>query len=409
MKGTAVGVAINIGDKTVMGRIAGLASGLEADITPIAKEIKHFVKVITAVAVVLGILGIVSAFAIGLKQLAVLLLIGIIVANVPEGMLATVTLTLALTAMRMAKKNCVVKNIEAIETLGSTSVICSDKTGTLTENRMVVQHIWINQTFINISKVSPTEYKSWKAWNKLIRIATLCNRAEFIVDQGNTEDIPIMERKVSGDASEAAILKYVEATLGDALGKRANNKKIFEIPFSSSYKYQLSIHETEDVKDPRYLLVMKGAPEKILDRCSTIYFNGKTLPLDDELREICNEACLHLGERGERVMGFCDSLLSATDYPVGYEFNADLDNYPVKGLRFIGLISMIDPPRSSVPDAVSKCRMAGIAVTMVTGDHPVTAKAIAKAVGIISEGSETVEDIALRLNIPVENVDPLEA
>lgn len=119
---------------------------------------------------------------------------------------------------------------------------------------------------------------------------------------------------------------------------------------------------------------------------------------------------LHIsGGLGERVLGFCDFMLPTDKYPIGYKFNCDDPNFPLEGLRFVGLMSMIDPPRAAVPDAVAKCRSAGIKVIMVTGDHPITAKAIAKSVGIISEGNETVEDIAQRLNIPVSEVNPREA
>ncbi|GIY27739.1 hypothetical protein CEXT_214501 [Caerostris extrusa] len=131
--------------------------------------------------------------------------------------------------------------------------------------------------------------------------------------------------------------------------------------------------------------------------------------MDDEMKEAFNNAYLELGGLGERVIGFCDYMLPADKFPPGYPFDADEQNFPLSGLRFLGLVSMIDPPRAAVPDAVAKCRSAGIKVIMVTGDHPITAKAIAKAVGIISEGNETVDDIAQRLNIPVEEVNPRDA
>merc|ERR1711884_583521 len=118
---------------------------------------------------------------------------------------------------------------------------------------------------------------------------------------------------------------------------------------------------------------------------------------------------MSLGGLGERVLGFCDYTLPADKYPDGYPFDGDDVNFPLDGLRFVGLMSMIDPPRAAVPDAVNKCRSAGIKVIMVTGDHPITAKAIAKSVGIISEGTETVEDIATRLNIPLSQVNPRDA
>ena len=337
-------------------------------------------------------------------------LIGIIVANVPEGLLATVTVCLTLTAKRMAAKNCLVKNLEAVETLGSTSTICSDKTGTLTQNRMTVAHMWFDNTIIEADTSedqSGGQYdKTSNGWKALSRIAALCNRAEF---KAGMENVPILKREVNGDASEAALLKCVELAVGDVKGWRARNKKVCEIPFNSTNKYQVSIHETEDKNDPRYLLVMKGAPERILERCSSIFINGEEKDLDDEMREAFNNAYLELGGLGERVLGFCDYMLSTDKYPVGYPFDPDSANFPVYGLRFVGLMSMIDPPRAAVPDAVAKCRSAGIKVIMVTGDHPITAKAIAKSVGIISEGNETVEDIAHRLNIPIKEVDPRQA
>jgi sodium/potassium-transporting ATPase subunit alpha len=140
---------INIGDNTVMGRIAGLASGLETGETPIAREISRFIHIITVVAVCLGVTFFILAMVLGYSFLeAAIFLIGIIVAKVPEGLLATVTVCLTLTAKRMAKKNCLVKNLEAVETLGSTSTICSDKTGTLTQNRMTVSHMWFDNKVI---------------------------------------------------------------------------------------------------------------------------------------------------------------------------------------------------------------------------------------------------------------------
>lgn len=145
VEGAAKGIVIATGDRTIMGRIANLASGLEMGETPIAREIEHFIHIITGVAVFLGVTFFVVAFFLGYYWLdAVIFLIGIIVANVPEGLLATVTVCLTLTAKRMASKNCLVKNLEAVETLGSTSTICSDKTGTLTQNRMTVSHLWFD-------------------------------------------------------------------------------------------------------------------------------------------------------------------------------------------------------------------------------------------------------------------------
>ncbi|VDO10990.1 unnamed protein product [Brugia timori] len=376
VEGSCKGIVIYTGDRTVMGRIAHLASGLDTGKTPIAREIEHFIHLITGVAVFLGVTFFIIAFILGYHWLtAVVFLIGfpkivrslgIIVANVPEGLIATVTVCLTLTAKRMASKNCLVKNLEAVETLGSTSTICSDKTGTLTQNRMTVAHMYD----LAIEECDTTENQSGtqqvmaegSTLASLTRICTLCNRAEFRPGQ---DDVPILRRECTGDASEIALLKYSELTLGNVSGYRAKNRKVAEIPFNSTNKYQVSVHEVDDA-DKSYLLVMKGAPERILDRCSTIMVKGEIYPLDEDRRKRFEEAYLQLGGMGERVLGFCDYRLDIAKYPRGYEFNVEEVNFPVEGLCFIGLVSMIDPPRAAVPDAVAKCRSAGIKVVMVS-------------------------------------------
>ena len=411
VEGTAVGMVVSIGDGTVMGRIAGLASGLSTGQTPIAKEIEHFIHLITAVAVFLGVSFFIIAFILGYHWLdAVIFLIGIIVANVPEGLLATVTVCLTLTAKRMASKNCLVKNLEAVETLGSTSTICSDKTGTLTQNRMTVAHMWFDNKIVDADTSEDQSGsgfdKNASGWKILERCASLCNRAEF---KGGQENVHILKKEVNGDASEAALLKCVELSKGNIVEYRAKNNKVCEIPFNSTNKFQVSIHRLDDPNEDRHLLVMKGAPERILERCTSIVIDGIDRPMTEEWKQAFNQAYMQLGGLGERVLGFCDFMLDAKEYPQGYAFDPDEVNFPLDGLRFVGLMSMIDPPRAAVPDAVSKCRSAGIKVIMVTGDHPITAKAIAKSVGIISEGNETVEDIAERLGIAREKVNPRDA
>ncbi|XP_036413206.1 sodium/potassium-transporting ATPase subunit alpha-1-like [Colossoma macropomum] len=411
VEGSASGIVISTGDRTVMGRIATLASSLEVGKTPIAIEIEHFIHIITTVAVFLGVTFCTLSLILGYGWLeAVIFLIGIIVANVPEGLLATVTVCLTLTAKRMAKKNCLVKNLEAVETLGSTSTICSDKTGTLTQNRMTVAHMWFdnqiheadtteNQSGTSFDRSSPT-------WSALARVAGLCNRAVFLAEQSN---VPILKRNTAGDASESALLKCIELCCGSVKDLRDKHPKVAEIPFNSTNKYQLSIHKNPNSSETKHLLLMKGAPERILDRCSTILLQGKEEPLDDEMKDAFQNAYMKLGGLGERVLGFCHCSLPDDQFPEGFAFDTEEVNFPTENLCFVGLMSMIDPPRAAVPDAVAKCRSAGIKVIMVTGDHPITAKAIAKGVGIISEGNETVEDIAARLNIPVGDVDPREA
>jgi len=410
VEGSARGIVIRCGDNTVMGRIAALASNVSSGDSPIAQEIEHFIHIITGVAVFLGVSFFVLAFVLGYHWLeAVIFLIGIIVANVPEGLLATVTVCLTLTAKRMAKKNCLVKNLEAVETLGSTSTICSDKTGTLTQNRMTVAHMWFDN---KVHEADTTEdqsggnidYKDAQTWRSLGRVAALCNRAQFLAGE---ESKPVLRRDVAGDASEAALLKCCELMMGNVLNIRSRNPKVAEIPFNSMNKWQLSVHEIES--DNRHLMVMKGAPERILDRCSHIMIEGEVVEMTEEWAERFNAAYMELGGMGERVLGFAQCFLDEAACPKGFAFDTDEINFQTENLTFVGLMSMIDPPRAAVPDAVAKCRSAGIKVIMVTGDHPITAKAIARSVGIISEGNQTVEDIAEQRGIPVEQVDVREA
>ncbi|XP_066156506.1 sodium/potassium-transporting ATPase subunit alpha-like isoform X1 [Euwallacea fornicatus] len=402
VEGTAKGIVVETGDQTVMGRIAGLTARLQPNKTPIARELEHFMKIISVWACFLGVVFGSAALAMNYSWIeASLFLIGIIVANVPEGLLATVTVCLSVTAKRMAAKNCLVKNLEAVETLGSTSIICSDKTGTLTQNKMTVCHFWCDNK-VTCADSTPeqtdaTSYNQVEGFKTLMRCATLCNRAEFVHGE---ENLPVQARKVRGDASEEAILKFVELskTHGSPTDFRCKNPKLLEIPFSSTTKYQISIHAMEE---GYCLLVMKGAPERILARCSTICTDQGTKEMTDDIREICDKACTELAEKGERVLGFADLVLD-NSFTKDFEFCAEPANFPRKDLRFVGFMSLIDPPRPQVPDAVDRCRSAGIRVVMVTGDHPITAKAIAREVGIIS-CEEVIE--AFNINI-IETLPP---
>ncbi|VDM58882.1 unnamed protein product [Angiostrongylus costaricensis] len=337
LEGSGRGVVILTADNTVVGRIAALTAHVSSGPSPIAKEIYHFIHIITIVALSVGVTFFVLSIIYGYTLIhALIFFMGIVVANVPEGIVATVTVCLTLTAVKMRRKNCLVKNLEAVETLGSTSTICSDKTGTLTQNRMT------NEDF----------------------------------------SVPLARREVTGDASEVAIMKYCELILGDGGTKKMRDKvpKVVEIPFNSTNKYQVSIHRNGN----QFLLAMKGAPEKILKACSTLMIDGNEIAKDTKFEQDFVKVYEQLGGFGERVLGFCDLELDPEKFPPNYVFDTEKPNFPLTNLRFLGLISMIDPPRPGVPQAVQLCQSAGIKVVMVTGDHPITAKAIARQVHIIS-------------------------
>ncbi|KFM09497.1 Potassium-transporting ATPase alpha chain 1, partial [Aptenodytes forsteri] len=370
LEGTAMGLVINTGDRTIIGRIASLASGVENEKTPIAIEIEHFVDIIAGLAIFFGATFFVVAMVIGYTFLrAMVFFMAIVVAYVPEGLLATVTVCLSLTAKRLARKNCVVKNLEAVETLGSTSVICSDKTGTLTQNRMTVAHLWFDNQ---------------------------------IHTADTTED-----QSVVGDASETALLKFAEVTVGSVAEARGRFPKMAELPFNSTNKFQGLAHATPACKgtwgDGDMGTSEHGGTRKDMGTWDGGHVcRGWHMQLPHAHGFQCHPVSPHVPPCPSQ--GFCARWLPAGTVAAGTDPEA-LPEVAV-GLCSAGLVSMIDPPRATVPQAVLKCRTAGIRVIMVTGDHPITAKAIAAAVGIISEGSETPEEVAARLRLPLERVDP---
>lgn len=402
--GSGVGIVIATGDRTVMGDIASLVTGIGDKQTPLGREISSFVKVITILSVVSGVLffGITLSFHVKLFD-AFLFMIGITVGNVPEGLLPALTVALTLTAKRMASKQCLVKHLEAVETLGSTSTICTDKTGTLTQNKMTVEHLWFGSdtfTFRNGSLVcmearQSEQIKDDGDWRALKRCAMLCSKAEFLQIDENDE-LDIENKQCTGDASETAILRFLERYEGNVREYRQSLPKLAEKPFSSTYKYQFSIHANVQSTGvfENYFLVMKGAPERIIQMCTTrINREGRTVPINKNFMDDFESVYRDFGSNGERVLAFCDLELSVKDYAEKYSFE-DLDQViSGRNLRFLGLVSMMDPPRPNVPEAVRLCRTAGIRVVMVTGDHPITAQAIAKMVNIISSSHRATTSI----------------
>jgi len=409
--GQGIGVVVGTADNTAMGQIAGLATETSTKDSPISIEIAKFIHLISIVAIVLGITFLIVSIVLGTGVIkSVVFMIGIIVANVPEGLLATVTVSLALTAKRMHKKNVLVKNLEAVETLGSTTIIASDKTGTLTQNRMTVQHCWYdNQIFRTpagknnqhwkeiMSAPVPTGEANYNAadptFAKLQMVATLCNNSKFLTKNEDGSVFTMVESmkdpkfnmlglSCTGDASEVGITKCMEC-LEDVEVYRERYPEVFQIKFNSTNKWQLSIHEQPNKADP-LVVVLKGAPERVIDNCKYIMFNGKKLELTEELKDEFVAAYEELGGLGERVLGFAYSELPAS-FDKNFAYAQKPTNFPSDDLIFVGLLALIDPPREGVPEAVEKCKRARIKVFMVTGDHPITAQAIAKSVGIIDE------------------------
>ena len=430
--GSGVGVVIATGDRTVMGDIASLVSNIAHGQTPIAREISYFVKIITIISVVSGVAFAGIYFLLGTSFFkAFLFMIGITVGNVPEGLLPALTVALTLTAKRMAAKRCLVKHLEAVETLGSTSTICTDKTGTLTQNRMTVEHLWFGgETYVfregamRHDVYSREQVEQRATWQALKRCAMLCSRAEFLDEveeeeeekEEKKEKVEIEERPTAGDASETAILKFLERASGDRVSEyRSRHPKVAEKPFSSSLKYAYSVHQRwhpESGLFEGHFLVLKGAPERVLALCGSrladASSSGETVPLDDLFLAQFEETYRQYGSEGERVLAFADLELDPDQFGADFKFiSATLEQtIRLEGrLRFLGLVSMMDPPRPSVPEAVKTCREAGIRVVMVTGDHPITAQAIAKAVNIISAPHRQTTILSLTSTVSTSAAD----
>jgi sodium/potassium-transporting ATPase subunit alpha len=473
--GEGQGICFKTGDATVIGQIANLASSAEAVPTPLSIEIDRFIKIISAVAMTLGFLFFIFGLLYGYDIITDLVFaIGIIVANVPEGLLATVTVSLALTAQRMASKMVLVKNLESVETLGSTSCICSDKTGTLTQNRMTVSHVYYNRSSVDASLNFQAHERNWAKdkpddkikveydvkddnFRTLVRSIVLGTYTIFNYDPSLDECKQLHARmtKVSvtslehqtlpdsvikdlkarliaaekgllythrhckGDASETGLVHFAQAVmdLNDTRGqfpthtyKNAAGKETqCLIPFSSDIKFNCFIRDMNtEVKNPttaddNLCVFLKGAPERVLKRCSKILVNGQEVDFTEELKNEVNKANSDFGALGERVLAFASCKLDPTKYPkASYQFDVKTwknwgadpslhasdyasqeGTFPLHDLTFVGVVSLNDPPRLQVDLSVNKCRSAGIKVIMVTGDQPPTAAAIAHKVNII--------------------------
>lgn len=408
VEGNGKGIVVQTGNLTEMGKIASLATSTKTEETPIRRELSRFVKIITVIAMVLGIvfvvLGLIKANDYGTMATwrdNIISGIGIIVANVPEGLLVTVTIVLTLAAKRMAKKCVLVKNLESIETLGSTSNICSDKTGTLTYNRMTVSHFWLDNKVYDVQLDGDNgvtlgdndDLIERASFERLYFAAKRCNTAVF---EMNSEEQSVLKMPTIGNMSDSAILKCITLLEQNNYIKpewrtihSSNLTLVGEIPFNSRNKWHFIANQI----DKEFIYLLKGAPEMILDRCSSYLSGGSNHPMNDEFRERFQQVYGSLASRGERVLGFAIKYQTRHE---GETFDHNLSDIDTEtsslltGYAFIGFIGFMDPPRAGVRDSIEQCQTAGIRVVMVTGDHPLTAKSIAKEVNIIQEGSPVV-------------------
>lgn len=409
-EGRGKGIVISIGANTVMGQIADLAATGGNPKTPLRKELDRFVLIITVIAISLGVIFFLLAlFVVKYGALQCIIFgIGILVANVPEGLLACITISLAITAKRLSEKQVLVKNLEAVETLGSTSCICSDKTGTLTQNKMTVENLWFDGNVVRGHskeiKGPDFEYEydvEDPSFKILHHTAMICSEARFDIKEEQFKDpgFKYATASVIGDASETALVKFyqpIEDILKTrglySLGKCKDGSDS-KMPFNSTNKYALSIVRQESA-DSIYTVYIKGAPEKIWKYCGRILYEGRYKNIDKDDKQNFDGVNLRFGKNGERVLGFGMLPLNKEEFYDGFHFDTSSPNnfnFPMENFIFVGLISLMDPPKDTVPFAIKKCQSAGIKVIMVTGDQPPTAGAIAKQIGIVN--LKTNEDL----------------
>ncbi|EAR95708.2 Na,H/K antiporter P-type ATPase alpha subunit family protein (macronuclear) [Tetrahymena thermophila SB210] len=417
-EGQGIGIVIQIGDKTTLGEIADMASTEKKTKTPLRIEMDRLVIVMVGIALFLGVLFfLLSYLYIGYDILTCVIFgIGILVANVPEGLLGCITVSLAITAQALHKKNVLVKNLESVETLGSTSCICSDKTGTLTQNVMTVEHMWLSGNQIKARNKSLVQNKSEleydeneTAFKELHLSAILSSEAKFDVSQlkDQTEAVNYMKCPVNGDATETGLVRFfqyiedIDKTRQKFKIPENREKVMARMPFNSTEKYALTIVELP-TKDSDYCVYIKGAPEKIWKFCTKVQNGSQESKKSPDWEKKFASVNKTFGKNGERVLGFAKCHLPRDQYPLNkFDFivsNPKNFNFTLEGYTFTGLISLIDPPKTRVPFAILECRSAGIKVIMVTGDQPPTAASIAKQVNIIPAYVETTDDIMDRLN-----------
>ena len=382
VRGSARGIVVATGEQTEIGKIARLIKEMPRTVSaPLIRKIAKFTRLIVIIVLILAVINFILGITLGGYDLAYSFLasVSLAVAAIPEGLPAILTIALALGARAMARKNALIRRLPAVETLGSATIICSDKTGTLTKNEMTVVHIYCRgknyevsgvgyqpegNFFMGGEQVDPREDKDLI---KILEAGVLCNNASL--EQDNTGYV------IYGDPTEGALLVTARKA-----GIEHPLPKLDEIPFESQAQYMATLHMCED----KNLIVVKGSPENVLAMCQNQLVNGNIeASAGDELLDRANE----MAKDALRVLGLAYKLVPDEKKAVLPE--------DLRDLIFLGFQGMIDPPREEAIEAVAKCRKAGIRVKMITGDHPRTAEAIARQSGIETEsGVITGEELS---------------
>lgn len=394
-RGTGQGIVVGTGMQTEIGKIAALIQSTETLQTPLQQRLEQLGKVLIVVALALTAMVVIAGIMHDHDPYQMFLAgVSLAVAAIPEGLPAIVTIALALGVQRMIKRKAIVRKLPSVETLGCATVICSDKTGTLTQNKMTVTQIWVDGKVIEVTGTGYAPEGKFKsqgveihpnrngALTKLLLLNYLCNNAKLVEEKiEKKKSLLRKERKqweIIGDPTEGALLVCAEKAGIPVFGKTWQRVK--EFPFDSSRKMMSVL-----VRDANgaHLISVKGAPDILLNRCSKVYWNGSITPLTPALKKQILKQNQEMAEQALRV------LAVAYREPKSGERIID-ENQAEKDLIFVGLSGMIDPPRDEVKQAIKECRMAGIKTIMITGDHQITAGAIAHKLGILPKGGLTI-------------------
>jgi len=379
-RGRAEMAVTAIGMATEMGRVSGLLADTETDPTPLQRQLDVLGRKLTLIAAI--VIGIIFAFGLGRGDPLVETLItsiALAVAAIPEGLPAVVTVTLAIGMHRMARRRALVKRLAAVETLGCTTVICADKTGTLTMNRMTVRAVYAAGRRFRVSgaehggegAVEAEDGSGTALPETVLRPAVLAN------------DGRLDGARVLGDPMEGALLVLAARAGLDAEAMRRASPRLDEVPFASAHKFMATFHRQGDV----VRVCVKGAPDALLGRCSRMLGpDGREEPMDESARAAWAAESERLAGEAMRVLALATREIPADRFDPAGELADQVDE-----LTLVGLLGLIDPPRPGVRDSIALCRQAGIGVKMITGDHRSTASAIARELGLEGEVIEADE------------------